>query len=235
MKDWNYDNEQWTELPTYLRHLPLFTRHYDLTSFILSSLWALCLKAIFTFYIRLKTSGSLKETFKKNKKLILICNHTSHLDAVAISAAIPFRFWRNLYITAAKDYWFRNHLFTWFSKHCLGAIPVDRKKNKMEALKLCVNLLKDLDSIWLIVFPEGTRSRNGNIKNFKKGVSLFARQSETPLLFLYLDGTIPLWPKGRLVPKPGRLHLHLGPIVPPGPIEEIQEKYTKWSQSITKL
>lgn len=229
MKDWNYDNEQWTQLPQHLKHLPLFTRYFDLTSFIFRVLWAIFLKGIgFRFYVRLKVIGDFEKVHREHKKLILISNHASHLDAVSITAAVPFKYWIELYITAAKDYWFRNPLFTYFSKHCLGAIPIDRKDKKGEAIKLCTSLLENLDRIWLILFPEGTRSKDGHIQTFKRGVSLFAMRTETPIMFLYLEGNNELWPKGRFMPLPGVLKVHLGPVHPPAPIEEIYEAYRKW-------
>ena len=58
MKDWNYENEQWTQLPPHLKHLPLFTRHFDLTSWFFRVLWGIYMKAIaFRFYIRLQVVG----------------------------------------------------------------------------------------------------------------------------------------------------------------------------------
>ena len=233
MKDWNYENEQWTELPPYLKHLPLFTRHFDLTSWFFRAAWGLFLKGLaFRFYIRLKVVGDFHKVFRENKRLILISNHASHLDAVSITAAVPFRYWTILFISAAKDYWFRNELFTFFSKHCLGAIPIDRKYKKGEAIKLCTNLLENLDRIWLILFPEGTRSKDGYINSFKRGVSVFALKTETPILFLYLEGNNDLWPKGRLMPFPGVLRVHVGPIHPPAPIEEIYVAYRAWVTQI---
>ena len=68
-----------------------------------------------------------------HKKLIIISNHASHLDATSIAASIPRTHWLDLYIAAAKDYFFSNWLFTFFSQHCLGAIPIDRKEKKGEA------------------------------------------------------------------------------------------------------
>ena len=44
MRDWDYENEQWTRLPSYLKHLPLFTRDYDLVSLFFRSLWSVILK-----------------------------------------------------------------------------------------------------------------------------------------------------------------------------------------------
>lgn len=233
MKDWNYENEQWTQLPTHLKHLPLFTRHFDLTSWFFRALWGVYMKAIaFRFYIRLQVVGDFHKIYREHKRLILISNHGSHLDAVSIAAAVPFRYWKELYITAAKDYWFRNPLFTYFSKHCLGAIPIDRKDKKGEAIKLCTALLENLDRIWLIMFPEGTRSKDGYIHAFKRGVSVFAMRTETPILFLYLEGNSELWPKGRLIPFPGVLKVHIGPVHAPAPIDDIYEAYRDWVLTI---
>ena len=236
MKDWNYENEQWTQLPTHLKHLPLFTRYYDLTSLIFRLLWFAWLKGwAFRFYIRLQVVGDFHQIYREHKRLLLVSNHASHLDAVAIAAAVPYRYWSFLFITAAKDYWFRNPVFTFFSKHCLGAIPIDRGDRRGEAIKLCTTLLNNLDSIWLILFPEGTRSKDGYIQQFKRGVSLFSERTETPILFIYLEGNTNLWPKGRLIPFPGTLKVHVGPVHPPAPIEEIYVAYRAWVTEINPL
>ncbi len=233
MKQWNYENDQWTKLPAHLKHLPLFTRHFDFTSWVFRCLWGLWLKGwAFRFYIRLRVVGDFHQLYKTNPKLIIIANHASHLDAVSITAAIPFRYWLDLYISAAKDYWFRNPVFTLFSKHCLGAIPIDRKDKKGEAIRLCTNLLTDLDRCWMILFPEGTRSPDGLIQPFKRGVSLFAEKTATPILFLYLEGNSALWPKANLIPAPGSLTVHVGPVVAPVPVKELYAAYQDWVRTI---
>jgi 1-acyl-sn-glycerol-3-phosphate acyltransferase len=229
VKEWDYENEQWMGLPSYLKHLPLFTRHLDFVSIIFRTLWSIVLKyGFYKFYIRLKVKGDFKEIYNNYPRLLVISNHASHLDAVSIAAAIPYRYWLSLYIAAAKDYFFSNPVFTFFSKHCLGAIPIDRKDKKGEAVELCITLLNKLDRIWLIIFPEGTRSKDGYIQNFKRGVSLFSEKTTTPLLFIYLEGASRLWPKGAIFAKPGKLILHVGPVHPPAPIELIYEHYRDW-------
>lgn len=229
MKDWNYENEQWTKLPPHLRHLPLFTRYFDLMSMCIRFLWFLFLKFIFfRFYIRLKVHGNMKQVHEDHPRLIVISNHSSHLDAISISTSIPFRRWIHLYFAAAKDYFFANGWMTFFSQHCIGAIPIDRKDRSGEAAKLCIQLLTDLKKIWLVMFPEGTRSKDGLIHPFKKGISVFAERSQTPILFLYLDGAYNLWPKENGFAKPGKLTVYVGPVHPPGPIQEIEEKYRRW-------
>jgi len=231
MNNWNYENDQWVNLPPHLKHLPLFTRQFDLTSWFFRLIWAVLLKLIFKFYIRTKVVGNFKQIYKDNPKLIVISNHSSHLDAVSIASVIPFSYWLDLYIAAAKDYWFTNPFFTFFSKHCLGAIPIDRKDNKGEAVKLCLSLLTNLDRIWMIIFPEGKRSPDGSLNPFKRGVSIFAQKTNTPILFLYLEGNHKLMPRGSW-PRPGKLTIHVGPVQPPAPIAEVDENYKDWIASI---
>lgn len=234
MKDWSYENEQWTQLPTYLKHLPLFTRQKDLTSIFFRFLWSLYLQEfVFKFYIRLKVVGqSYHDIYKKYPKLLIISNHASHLDATSIAASVPKRYWLDLYIAAAKDYFFTNPFFTFFSQHCLGAIPIDRKDRKGEAINLIIRMLNELDRMWLIIFPEGTRSPDGKIQEFKRGVSIFSEKTQTPILFIYIEGNSKLWPKGKSWAKPGKLTIHVGPVHPPGPIEEVYEAYKRWVVSV---
>lgn len=234
MKDWSYENEQWTKLPTYLKHLPLFTRHIDFFSIVVRYIWSFILKNwFFTFYMRLSVKGgNFEDIYRNYKKLIIISNHASHLDATSIAAAIPRRYWLDLYIAAAKDYFFSNPLFTFFSQHCLGAIPIDRKDRKGEAISLILNMMKSLDRMWLIIFPEGTRSPDGKIQVFKRGISIFAERTLTPILFLYIEGNAKLWPKGQIFAKPGKLVVHVGPIFPPGPIEGVYQEYLKWVKEV---
>ena len=232
MKKWNYENEQWHRLPSHLKHLPLFTRHFDFTSWILRCLWGFFLKQIvFRFYIRMKVVGDFRQVYKDHPRLMVISNHTSHLDTACITAAIPFKYWLDFYICAAKDYWFSNPVFSFFSKHCLGAIPLDRKDKKKEAVELCTSLLSTLDRIWMLIFPEGTRSGDGYIKSFKRGISLFSLKTNTPILFLYLQGASSIMPKGG-APRPGKVTIYIGPVQQPDQIETIDENYRTWVKSI---
>lgn len=233
MRDWNYENEQWTKLPVHLKHLPLFTRHLDWASVCIRAIWAFILKALFfQFYIRLEVRGDYKTLYENHPRLLIISNHASHLDAVSIAASIPTRYWLDLYIAAAKDYFFTNPVFTFFSQHCLGAIPIDRKDRRGEAIRLITSLLASLNRMWLIFFPEGTRSPDGKIHDFKRGVAIFAERTKTPILYLYLEGNGALWPKGAPFAKPGKLVIHVGPVKQPAPIEEIYSDYRAWVTGI---
>ena len=58
------------------------------------------------------------------------------------------------------------------------------------------------------------------------------KTSEVPILFLYIDGNSRLWPKGARWARPGKLTIHVGPVHPPGPIEEVYAEYKKWVSGI---
>ena len=233
-KPWSYENDQWTRLPVHVRHLPLITRHFDLLSFFIRFIWSQFLKNVFfRSYLRLKVKGDFYKLIKSHPKLLVISNHSSHLDAVAIATAVPIRNWLNLYIAAAKDYFFSNFFMSFFSKHCIGAIPVERQRKNGEAVKLSIELLEKLDKIWYVLFPEGTRSKDGLIHPFKRGVSLFAQKTNTPILFLYLEGAYDLWPKGKsFAPPGGKLTVHVGPVQEPAPVDVVYKNYKAWVESI---
>ncbi len=63
-------------------------------------------------------------------------------------------------------------------------------------------------------------------------MSIFAERSQTPILFTYLEGVMKLWPKGQNFAKPGVLTLHVGPVHPPAPIEDVQRAYREWVMTI---
>ena len=199
---------------------------------LIRAIWALILRFAFKFFIRLKVKGSFKQFYKKYPKLIIISNHTSHLDGPAILAAIPFAYWMDLYILAAKDYWFSSWYLRLFSKYFLGAIPVERKRRSSESAQQCINLLQNLKKIWMVIFPEGTRSKDGSLQPFKKGVSLFSQKTNTPVLFLYLRGNRRLWPKEKNWPAPGKIHLYVGPIQEPCDIDTLFSNYKEWIDTI---
>jgi 1-acyl-sn-glycerol-3-phosphate acyltransferase len=84
----------------------------------------------------------------------------------------------------------------------------------------------------LIIFPEGTRSPDGYVREFKRGVSVFSERTNTPVLFLYIEGNAELFPKGAWIPKPGFLTIHVGPVLPPEDIQNINERYKEWALTI---
>ncbi|MBI3988096.1 MAG: 1-acyl-sn-glycerol-3-phosphate acyltransferase, partial [candidate division NC10 bacterium] len=93
-------------------------------------------------------------------------------------------------------------------------------------LNLCKELLANPGNI-LILFPEGTRSITGEIGEFKPGIGLLLAGTDVPVLPCHLAGAFEAWPKGRMLPRPGRLQLMIGAprnyaTLPPGKRSALQ-------------
>jgi long-chain acyl-CoA synthetase len=139
---------------------------------------------------------------------LLIANHASHLDSVAVLAALPETRRRRTAVAAAADYFFADRRRALVASAALGAFPFHRTGPVAASLAHCGDLADAGHS--LLVFPEGTRSTNGRIAPFKPGIGLLARELGLPVVPVYLDGLFEILPKGRTLPRPGRVRVVVG-------------------------
>ena len=156
--------------------------------------------------IRLRVDGM--ENLKKDQSYILVSNHASILDIPALISASPFpvRF-------LAKKSLLRFPIFGWvlyFSGHIL----IDRQsaQSALRSLKKAPSLLKK--GISIIVFPEGTRSSDGEVKEFKRGAFLLAQHSKFPVVPVSTVGTYEMLPRHGWCFWPGTIHIHMGEPIP---------------------
>ncbi|MCU1478430.1 MAG: 1-acyl-sn-glycerol-3-phosphate acyltransferase [Subtercola sp.] len=132
---------------------------------------------------------------------IVVANHSSHLDAPLILGSMPSRLSRYLAAAAAADYffdvWWRKGLTALF----FNAFPVDRSANS-KSNGFTGKLLKR--GVPLLVFPEGTRSKDGTIAPFKGGAAALCLKAGIPCIPMALVGATEAMPRGRNWPVPGR-------------------------------
>jgi 1-acyl-sn-glycerol-3-phosphate acyltransferase len=133
---------------------------------------------------------------------IYFANHTSHVDTLAIWAALPWQLRRRTRPVAARDYW-GSGLKKYIATRALGAVLIDRARENTEVdpLEPLRASLRDGDS--LIIFPEGTRGTSAVPARFRSG--LFRLASEFPtveLIPVYLDNLHRTLPKGAALPVP---------------------------------
>ncbi|NYD71117.1 lysophospholipid acyltransferase family protein [Herbiconiux flava] len=132
---------------------------------------------------------------------IAVANHSSHLDAPLIMCALPRRMGRYLAAGAAADYffdiWWRRILTALF----FNAFPIDRTgtAQKQGVSKKLLNR-----GVPLLVFPEGTRSKTGEMADFKAGAAALSLACDVPLVPVALVGASAAMPRGRNWPIPGR-------------------------------
>ena len=157
----------------------------------------------FKIFHRLKVHGV--ENVPDSGSFILASNHSSFFDPPALGCRLP----RNLH------YFARDSLFFWplgFLIRNLNSIPVNRSQLDITTLKRVLKVLQAGDP--LLVFPEGTRSPDGQLRNGKKGIGLLLAKSQCDVLPARVRGGNKILGKGMLVPRIGRkLLITYGPVI----------------------
>jgi len=123
---------------------------------------------------------------------VIIANHSSHADTAALIAALPAR--RRPAVAAAADYWFRSGPRSRICQMLCGAFPVRRAGGGSADLTAAACLLAAGHDV--IVYPEGTRSRDGTIGEFHRGAARLAATAGVPLVPAGISGTRTLLPAG---------------------------------------
>ena len=168
------------------------------------SLWAEWL--LRTNGIRVHVDGM--ENLNKDQSYILVSNHSSILDIPALISAAPFPV---RFLAKKSLLWFP--IFGWVL-HFSGHILIDREsaQSALRILKKAPSLLKK--GIPIIVFPEGTRSPDGEVKEFKRGAFLLAQLSKFPVVPVSTIGTYEVLPRHGWCFWPGTIHIRMGKPIP---------------------
>lgn len=139
--------------------------------------------------------------------VIIMPNHSSHMDTPVALSMLPERIRSRTYVGAAADKFYRPGKRAWWFSLFYGAFPIHRGGGS-GALDYARKLLDRGDSIML--YPEGTRSPNGEMARFHHGVSLLATQAGVPVVPIYMEGLRNVMPKGQREPRPAAVHVRIG-------------------------
>jgi 1-acyl-sn-glycerol-3-phosphate acyltransferase len=206
MKQWEYDPSKSID-KSISEKLKEFPREIDMTHSFFRACWNAVLRIFLKTFFRLTIIG--EENLPKNQTYILIANHCSHLDSLCMSSAIPFHKISTTYSVAAKEFFFSSFGRSLFSSIFVNAIPFDRQKEKRKSLELCADLLKKRNQV-LIMFPEGTRSENGEMLPFKKGIGILTAGTDHLVIPAYLKNAHLAWPKHSFFFRPVKVSLIIG-------------------------
>ena len=149
------------------------------------------------------------EVFQRVSQFILITNHTSHLDTICLLAVLPSVQRNRCYSAAAEDYFYTHIFKEQIARLLANTFPFRRHEDARRSLEACARILARGDS--LIFFPEGTRSRTGELQRFRKGIGLLVQGKSYPVIPAYLHGTYEALAKGRLRPRKAEVRLRIGP------------------------
>jgi 1-acyl-sn-glycerol-3-phosphate acyltransferase len=137
-----------------------------------------------------------------NGPVIFTANHSSHLDAPLILCSLPPAWRRRTLVTAAADYFFDAWWRATGTALAFGTVPLDRRATTASSSSTPRELL---DAGWnLLIFPEGTRSPDGQLGSFKSGTARLSMSAQVPIIPIGLRGAYAAMPRGRGWPVAGR-------------------------------
>jgi 1-acyl-sn-glycerol-3-phosphate acyltransferase len=157
--------------------------------------------------IKVKVSG--REKVDKRTPYIFMANHLSFLDGPLLFLFIP----RPIRVILKKEI-FRIPVIGQGMRF-VGFVPVDRKgvRGGKKSINLASRLMREKGYSYLI-FPEGTRSRDGRTQAFKRGGFFLAMEGQAPIVPITIRGTYELMPRGVIFPHRGKVEVRFHPAVP---------------------
>ena len=152
-----------------------------------------------------------KSRLPKKGPAVIVANHNSHLDALALICLFPLRLLLSIKPVAAQDYFYRNPLLKWFALNIMGIIPLDRKMRSKKKNPLSdINESLSKNEI-VILFPEGSRGSPECLGDFKAGIAHIAKQNpEVPVIPVFMHRLGKVLPKGEALLVPFFIDLFIG-------------------------
>ena len=177
-------------------------------------IWYRVVQCVMTVW--LASFFSLRVTGRKNLPTsgaaLLVSNHLSHLDVFVIG----------ILLQRPLNYVARSTLFVpgvGAFIRSVGGFPIQREGLGASGMKETLRRLRAGGIVAL--FPEGTRSRDGELAEVKAGVALLASRAKVPIVPVALAGTFEAWPRNRPFPSPYPLRIHFGPPIYPDAVADL--------------
>lgn len=185
------------------RRAPTFSR------FTVLAIWTLVRTAFFVSFrllYRLRYDG--QENIPLEGPVIYVANHQSNLDPPSIGCMV----WDRPFTSLARSSLFDNKLFGWLIR-LPGAIPIRRGRSDASAIRTAIAELQAGGC--LLMFPEGSRSTDGAVKQFKAGVLVLVRRTKVPVVPIAVEGAFDAWPIGQRFPRlRGRIKVRASRAIP---------------------
>jgi long-chain acyl-CoA synthetase len=175
----------------------------------------ICLRLIhyclFRTLLRLQTRGL--ERLPKKGPYLICPNHQSYLDPFVLASVLPYRVFRRMFFVGYSVFFDRG--FMRLVARLTNIVPVDPDANLLRAMKAGAYGLRN--GLVLCIFPEGGRSFDGHLQEFKKGAAILSRELWVPMIPVGIQGTHQVWPRDRARIHPHPVKVAFGDPVFPSP------------------
>ena len=129
--------------------------------------------------------------------VLFVANHSSHMDTPVILRALPRPWRRRTVVAAAADYFYAKRRLGWTVSLFFGTVPMARDGRGLDE-DSTAHIDKLFRDGWsLVMFAEGTRSRDGSVGKLRSGAAVLAAQYNLPLMPIHVSGTHDVMPVGR--------------------------------------
>lgn len=147
-----------------------------------------------------------KAAYQKQKQFIVVANHNSHVDTMALLASLPIHLLIKTHPVATANYFGKKKWLAFVSNLFVNTVLIKQKDN---ALQLLEQKLKKGHS--LIFFPEGTRGKPGEMLAFRSGIGVLLQAfPHIPFIPVWIEGTGKILPKGSFLPIPFKAEVKIG-------------------------
>jgi len=155
---------------------------------------------LFVFFFSFRCFG--RKRIPKKGGVIIACSHQSYMDPIVIGFSCP-RPVRYL----ARSSLFGNKLFAALIRS-YGAFELERGEADVAAIRKCTEFLRKGEPV--LLFPEGTRTTDGEIGPLLPGLFLISRRARVPIVPAVIEGMFEAYPRGRLFPRPHPVRIFYG-------------------------
>lgn len=153
-------------------------------------------KKISCYFWNIESFGM--EMLDFSQQYIFCPNHESHFDSLWIMSCLPIQVQEKI-CSMAADYLFEKKVYR-FGVEIMGGIPVQRRENTTLAMNRIYDCLTK-EGYSLLIHPEGTRTRDGNLGEFKLGAAGLAKQTNIKIVPVHIDGAREIYPPDRKYPR----------------------------------
>lgn len=166
----------------------------------------------------LRVSG--RTHLPKRGPYLISPNHQSYIDPFLVVAPLPYVAFRSLFFVGAADF-FETPFMRWVAR-TVNVVPIDPDRKLLNAMQIGAEGLRR--GKVLVLFPEGERSIDGDVRTFRKGAAILSHHLGAPIVPVAIDGAWTIWPRGQafnwraLLPwSRTRVRVQFGPALqPPG-------------------
>jgi long-chain acyl-CoA synthetase len=164
---------------------------------------------LFRTFLGLEVRG--RGQLPENPPYLICPNHLSYIDPFLVMSVQPFRVFRKVFFVGHSEY-FEN----WFMKllaRLTNTVPVDPDTHLLRAMKVGAYGLRQ--GRILCIFPEGGRSFDGELQEFRKGAAILAREIGAPMVPVGIRGAYEVWPRDSRRVRPHKVRVVFGPALVP--------------------